>query len=1144
MAGTGKTTIAYSVCTGLDSAHMLGASFFCSRLREECRNVNMIIPSIAYQLARFSHPFHHALCNALKKDPDAHGKQLHMQFDALIKDPILQVQHTLPEELIVVIDALDECDDKDSTQDILNVLLSKTSELPIKFIVSSRPEAQVRDQMADDRVKSKLVLHELDTDDVQADIKTYLREGLKKMNPPPTDSQIAALVAKAGILFIYAATAVRYIGHDNFQRMPEERLHKLLDAQPTQRGKKLGEIDQLYMTILEAAFGDQGIDEEEQGDMEQVIYTVICAREPLTVSGLSKLLQIKDIERVRAALRPLWSILYIVEGSELVTTLHASFPDFMFDSARSKAYHCNSEAHNRILAEHCLERIKRAQPQFNICGLESSYLPDHMVPNIGKRVTDAIPSDLLYACRYWADHVEAGKSPSTLTVQLQDFLSRRLLLWMEVLNLNKQMRTGAECMKQVVKWCNHLKNDEELMDLANDALRFVDTFAANPISQSTPHIYVSMLTFWPRSGPIVKHYMQFTHGPVEAEGTALDQRQLAHLATWVFEAEICALAISSNGQYLALGIDKDVLVVDSSSGQGVLGPLHGHSDYIETIMFSPDCTLVIAGSTDEDSSMTEKIIGWDTHTGDIVVGPLPLEEPWSPISCLTFWPDCTCIASGFDEQTIYLWDAKTGKMLCSLEVDDSVDAVAFSSNGILIAAGFGEELQVWNSQTGHTTLGPLSTGKADIITFSPDSSCIIHADSSSNTVAVRNVQNGQLIHELSVDVGSRYGVGHIGCSPDHRHIVSSCDKAVYVWNAQHGKMVLGSLEGHTGSIASVAFSPDGSRIISACSGGLVCTWDTRQHNFAPKSISTRTSGIVSAKSSPDGHHFVSGSQDGALRIWDSHTGAMKVGPIKTHTSLIIAVDFLDDCVVSGSNDGMIAVHNALNGEVLRSLTITPGHSIHSIAFSLNGDLIVTGSSLGSSSEVNLWDAQNGSRLLDPLMGFHSLVSSVEFSPDGTRIVASSWGKNTQIAVWDVSDGRNLFGFLNGHTTGVLSASYSPDGTLIASGSTDNTIIVWDAYAGLLVLGPLFGHSSLVNSVNFSPDSARLISGSSDQTIMWDVRTGEIVFELPHGHKQGITLVAYSPDGTRILSCSYDMTVRIHDARSNEERVIYSALCRM
>ncbi|CAE6504664.1 unnamed protein product [Rhizoctonia solani] len=268
MAGTGKTTIAYSVCADLDARQQLGGSFFCSRLREECRNVNLIIPSIAYQLARFSRPFQSALSKVLEKDPNVYGRQPHMQFDALIARPILEVQHTLPEELIVVIDALDECDQKESTERMLDVLLSKSTNLPIMFIVSSRPEPQIRDQMTRERVKSRLVLHELDKGEVQADIDRYLREGLAQMNP--SEAEITSLVERAGILFIYAATAVRYISYDNFHRNPGARLRTILNR-PDQITTQSTEIDDLYTTILKAAFGDERLEETDRVDMQQVL---------------------------------------------------------------------------------------------------------------------------------------------------------------------------------------------------------------------------------------------------------------------------------------------------------------------------------------------------------------------------------------------------------------------------------------------------------------------------------------------------------------------------------------------------------------------------------------------------------------------------------------------------------------------------------------------------------------------------------------------------------------------------------------------------------------------------------------------------------------------------------------------------------
>ncbi|CAE6410693.1 unnamed protein product, partial [Rhizoctonia solani] len=482
MAGTGKTTIAYSICKELASTGQLAASFFCSRLRQECRDVNLIIPSIAYQLARFSPQFQSALSAVIEKDRGAHHKVLDQQFEALIMKPLLAVLAAgslVTRRMVVVIDALDECDNRDSTRTILKLLLNKAVDLPIKFIVSSRPEPQIREEMTNERVRSRLVLHELDTGNVRTDIKTYLQDELKSMKPPPEEAQIAALVDRAGILFIYAATAVRYIGYGNF-RNAAARLRTLLDGSPTKKTRKYEEIDQLYMIILDAALGDHALEEDEKDDMQQVLHTVICAREPLTVRDLSELLQIKNVERVRAAIQPLWSVLHVIGANELVTTLHASFPDFMFVLTRSKTYHCDWATHQLKLAESCIERINLTWPQFNICGLESSYLPDHSVHGIEERVVHAISSDLLYACRYWAEHLVAAIPAPKLAAQLEVLLATKLLLWLEVLNLTHHIEAAPATVKQAEAWC--IKNDcsPELVRLSHDAWRFTATFAMNP----------------------------------------------------------------------------------------------------------------------------------------------------------------------------------------------------------------------------------------------------------------------------------------------------------------------------------------------------------------------------------------------------------------------------------------------------------------------------------------------------------------------------------------------------------------------------------------------------------------------------------------------------------------------------------------
>ncbi|CAE6368840.1 unnamed protein product [Rhizoctonia solani] len=1085
MAGTGKTTVAYSVCAELDAAHMLGASFFCSRLREECRNVNKIIPSIAYQLARFSRPFLSAISAVLEKEPDVHGSLPQIQFDALIAKPSLAVEHTLPEGLVVVIDALDECEDKESTGQMLGVLLGHSATLPIKFIVSSRPEPQIRDHMSDNRTMSRLVLHELDRGEVQMDIEKYLRAELLPMSP--SEAQIRALVERAGILFIYAATAVRYIGYDNFHRNPSARLRSILNGPQNQKTTESKEIDRLYMTVLEEAFKDQGLEEADRLEMQQVLYTVICAREPLTVNGLSGLLQFDDVNQVRAALRPMWSVLHVGETDGLVTTLHASIPDFLFDPTRSQAYYCDSDAQNRQLAEHCFERIARARPRFNICGLESSYLPDESVSDIEERVARAISLELFYACRFWADHIQVGKCALNLVEQIQGFLSTHFLLWMEVLNLKKHMKAGVNCLKLTIEWCNNFENKKDLVDLAHDAHQFASTFALNGVSKSTPHIYVSMLAFWPSFRPISKHYANLTQGPIALEGTALEHRQHAHLATWRYPKSVGAIALSPDGLCIALAIGHDVLVVDSSSGKVILGPLRvdNHTAKVQSVVFSPDGTCIISGSI---NGSIPTILGWDTRTGDEVLGPHHCTGSTSIMTGTRISSNCAWAATWGREPFINLWDIKSGQRATHMIARRSIRSVAFSHTGTRIVSGSTEALQLWNYHTGDL-ISEFQPTHGDVyvrsVAFSPDDTRII-SGYRDGILRVWNVQNRETsLFSINAHTSEILSIEY---SADGRYILSgSSDRSAQVWDAQTGELVLGPLEGHIGTVNSAVFSSDSTRIISTCEGGLVCTCDIRPQDLMPGLTSGRFDRICSAKFSANGTRFVSGSDDGTIRIWDVDVGRVIHGPFKVHTSRIDTVDFLNDRAASGSAAGAICVYDiSSNDLVFGPLNLYSENGIRAIGYSPDGRLIATGPRYGF-PQVDIWDAQTAKRMLDPLRGLGGTLLSFQFSPDSTRICGSSMGNTSPIVVWDVKSGNVVFVSPEGH---VKSVAYSPSGALIVSGSEDNSLVVRDANTGRKVLGPLYGHSGPIEFISFSHDNTRIVSSSADRRIkIWNAQSG-------------------------------------------------------
>ncbi|CAE6417335.1 unnamed protein product [Rhizoctonia solani] len=311
MAGTGKTTIAYSFCEWLEKTNRLGASFFCSRISSTCRSLNKIVPTIAYQLARYSPAFSSTLCASLNSNPDAGTLNVMQQFEKLMQLPLSNVKGAMPDSVVIVIDALDECDDGFSVRLLLNVLLKFAERLPLKFFVSSRPEHVIWERMTSQggTARSIVHLHDIEESIVEEDIKKYLTEALSPMGPAPSVEQVELLAKRSRNLFIYAATLVRYIYPDDVPADSSDRLESMLQAIGTSRtmsDNRYEDLDLLYTTVLSAAFNSRlGKDEKER--MRGVLWTVVCAREPITavasIGGTCSGKQQPDINSARIVSR-------------------------------------------------------------------------------------------------------------------------------------------------------------------------------------------------------------------------------------------------------------------------------------------------------------------------------------------------------------------------------------------------------------------------------------------------------------------------------------------------------------------------------------------------------------------------------------------------------------------------------------------------------------------------------------------------------------------------------------------------------------------------------------------------------------------------------------------------------------------------
>ncbi|KAG8703362.1 hypothetical protein FRC08_002914 [Ceratobasidium sp. 394] len=477
MAGTGKTTLSYTLCKQLEHEQRLAANFFCSRQLPDCKKAHRILPTIACQLADFSYPFRYALSSILRQDPNVHTRRISEQCTKLLFTPLHEVRASLPHNLVVVIEALDECDNSDEVDELLEMLFEYAPRFPVKFFLTSRPEPVIRVRMlgrTGPREEFELHLHELDRAIVGEDIKKYLEVGLKRANISAGDLQV--LTERSGVLFIYAATVVRFIGDQSFTKSAD-RLELVLREATSSSGSERG-IDALYTLILRQAFSR--LVNTERQNMRLVLHTAICAREPLAVRTMANLLQMR-VESVHSALSALRSVLNVEQSSEEITTLHKSFPDYILDSTRSRGFSCDAKKRHAELAQQCFAITNAPNPLFNtwhVCDMGYHSRHARAVPALIEKPGMDISGEIFYAFRYWGAHLCLAGDSQHLLGESYTFLSERLLLWVEIMKLKQCLQpSGVAMLSEVQIWTRNSKYDarDGTQELLKDAIRGIKT---------------------------------------------------------------------------------------------------------------------------------------------------------------------------------------------------------------------------------------------------------------------------------------------------------------------------------------------------------------------------------------------------------------------------------------------------------------------------------------------------------------------------------------------------------------------------------------------------------------------------------------------------------------------------------------------
>ena len=387
--------------------------------------------------------------------------------------------------------------------------------------------------------------------------------------------------------------------------------------------------------------------------------------------------------------------------------------------------------------------------------------------------------------------------------------------------------------------------------------------------------------------------------------------------------------------------------------------------------------------------------------------------------------------------------------------------------------------------------------------------------------------------DQSSDQGIRALAGHTGgvaavaVSPDGTWLASgSHDGTVRIWDAASGleRVVL---EGHTAGVTAVAVSPDGTWLASGSHDGTVRIWDAAS-GLERVVLEGHTDGVTAVAVSPDGIWLASGSRDGTVRIWDAASGQQRA-VLSGHTAPIRTVAISPDgtWLASGSTDGTVRVWDAASG---LERAVLSGHTsdVTAVAVSPDGTWLASGS---RDRTMRIWDAASGQQRAPAVRT--ARIRALAASPDGTWLATGS--TDGTVRVWDVPSGQQR-AVLSGHTNDVTAVAISPDGTWLASGSRDRTVRIWDVASGEQ-RAVVSGHTAPIRTVAISPDATWLATGGSNRSVrIWDAASGQERAVL-EGHTAGVTAVAISPDGIWLASGSHDRTVRIWDAASGQQRAV-------
>ena len=453
-AGTGKSSIAHEVARRFNNMHRLTSSFIFLRKEQSKREAYHLFTTLARDLSDRYPSFRSALGKIVKDNTSLRvgTRDYETLFQSLILEPLNDLHIVGP--IVVVIDALDESGNATGRAGLHTFLAKNLIRLPSNFrvLITSRPEDGIERALVG--APSIAIRYMTDSElaaSTEDDILVFLRE---RLPPDEFRNHGEELATKAEGLFQWAAVASQFIldPPGRFGYSKKKCINYMLKPSAYRDGQD--PLDELYSEVLEGYFTDR----EARLLFRSVVGQLIASIEPLSIRSLTTLRRHNDSDDDADAaivlLRRLGSLLTNVHSSNenlLIVPLHTSFRDFLINREKSGDFWIDLRDVHHQMAHSCLSMLVDGL-KFNICKLETSYLANKDVTDLKARVDEYIPHALLYACRFWDDHLEHIGFETGLFGKLQALFEKKFLFWLEALSLTNYVGLASAACSALDIW--------------------------------------------------------------------------------------------------------------------------------------------------------------------------------------------------------------------------------------------------------------------------------------------------------------------------------------------------------------------------------------------------------------------------------------------------------------------------------------------------------------------------------------------------------------------------------------------------------------------------------------------------------------------------------------------------------------------